>query len=116
MGIGHHLISAPIVHTAPLKHLHVLYDLGSAILSRTPKPRLVRNRSFFYLLLSVANLAEMPALAQTIINNPNVKERPSALAVPMTTEPVIDGVVIDDDIWKSIAPIDQLIQTKPNAG
>lgn len=55
-------------------------------------------------------------LAQTVVNMPNVKERPTATASSLAQEPVIDGKVIGDEVWEKLTPIDQLIQTKPNAG
>ncbi len=54
--------------------------------------------------------------AQNIVNMPNVKERPSAMAVVLATEPLIDGNVLQDEVWQKLTPIDQLIQTKPKAG
>jgi hypothetical protein len=54
--------------------------------------------------------------AQTIINNPNVKERPSMQAVSIDKEIVPDGEVIRDDVWKAIKPNDQMWQNKPNSG
>ncbi len=56
------------------------------------------------------------ATAQQIINNPNVNERPTAAATNLTLEPVVDGNVLDDEVWQKLIPIDNLIQTKPNAG
>ena len=47
---------------------------------------------------------------------PDVRERPSAPASKLTTSPVIDGDVLNDEVWKGIKPIDQLWQIKPNAG
>ena len=54
--------------------------------------------------------------SQVIINMPNVKERPTAKAVSLTQDPVIDGKVIGDEVWEKLTPVDQLIQTKPQAG
>src|SRR5687767_8176931 len=54
--------------------------------------------------------------AQTIVNMPDVNARPSAPAHSMELNPVIDGEVLNDNLWKTITPIDQLWQTKPNAG
>ncbi|MDZ4716818.1 MAG: DUF5916 domain-containing protein [Cytophagales bacterium] len=54
--------------------------------------------------------------AQTVINMPNVKERPTAGASSLSVAPIIDGNVLDDAVWGQLTPIDQLVQTKPNAG
>lgn len=47
---------------------------------------------------------------------PDVKQRPTATATEITQTPVIDGDVLNEPLWMSIQPIDQLVQTKPNAG
>jgi hypothetical protein len=47
----------------------------------------------------------------------NFKERPSFAPVALkTSEPVIDGNVIDDPVWQDIDPITQLTQVTPNFG
>ena len=53
---------------------------------------------------------------QTLDANPNVATRPAAQASNLPEEPVIDGEVLNEELWKYVAPIDQFIQTKPNAG
>lgn len=47
---------------------------------------------------------------------PDVNKRPSAVATQINGAPVLDGDVLGEDLWKQITPIDQMIQTKPNAG
>jgi hypothetical protein len=47
---------------------------------------------------------------------PDVRQRPSASATSIDVVPVIDGEILNEELWKQIAPIDELIQTKPNAG
>lgn len=54
--------------------------------------------------------------AQTIVNMPNVNERPTASATSLANDPVIDGEVLTDEVWNKLTPIDQLWQTKPSAG
>lgn len=54
--------------------------------------------------------------AQVTLTNPDVRNRPSAPAWLLEEVPVIDGEVLNDDRWKAIPPIGELIQTKPNAG
>ena len=46
--------------------------------------------------------------AQTVVNMPNVNERPSMQANQLATEPVIDGEVLQDELWKSLTPADQM--------
>jgi hypothetical protein len=68
----------------------------------------------FALFLSVGGV---PGLnAQTVVNMPNVNDRPSLKAVQLQISPVIDGKVIDDPVWEPLTPAEQLIQTKPSAG
>ncbi len=58
----------------------------------------------------------LSAGAQTINTNPNVNDRPTAQAHNLEITPEIDGDVLNEAVWLNMAPIDQLIQTKPNAG
>ncbi|MBT8307926.1 MAG: carbohydrate binding family 9 domain-containing protein, partial [Maribacter sp.] len=46
----------------------------------------------------------------------DLKERPTATAVPLTEEPLIDGEVLDDGIWQQIKPFGSLSQIQPNFG
>lgn len=55
-------------------------------------------------------------LAQSNVNMPDVRDRPAAPASKLETNPTIDGDVLNDDAWKSVTPIDQLWQIKPNSG
>ena len=43
-------------------------------------------------------------------------DRPIARAIPVKKGPVIDGEVIDDEIWKEIIPFGNLYQVQPNFG
>ncbi|MGC1242398.1 MAG: DUF5916 domain-containing protein [Chryseosolibacter sp.] len=58
----------------------------------------------------------LPVAAQTLETNPNVSTRPSATAYSLPDVPVIDGEVLNEDLWKMMPPVDQFIQTKPDAG
>ncbi len=71
-------------------------------------------RALYFLILVCAFSARV--FAQEIVNMPDVTERPSAAATSLSLEPVLDGNVLGDEVWKNLIPIDQLIQTKPNAG
>jgi len=55
-------------------------------------------------------------LAQTTPQQNESNNRPSFTAGMLATDPVIDGNVQDDDVWRLIKPIDQLIQIKPAFG
>lgn len=56
------------------------------------------------------------ANGQTVDSNPNVTSRPSTPAFTITTDPVIDGEVLNDEVWKPMPHVDEFIQSKPNAG
>lgn len=57
-----------------------------------------------------------PLLAQTVVNMPDVKQRPVAVAATLNAELKIDGEVLNDEVWKAITPIDEMWQNKPNSG
>ena len=73
-------------------------------------------RSVFQLIFSLLLLFGQSVFAQTVVNMPNVKERPSAKAATLNAELKIDGDVLNDEIWKAITPIDEMWQNKPNSG
>lgn len=54
--------------------------------------------------------------AQTVVNMPDVKQRPAAKATILNSELKIDGEVLNDEVWQAISPIDELWQAKPNSG
>jgi hypothetical protein len=64
----------------------------------------------------LALLVSWVAASQSVVNNPDVNQRPSAAAVLLAAEPRIDGDVIGDEVWQALTPIDQLWQVKPNSG
>ncbi len=47
---------------------------------------------------------------------PDVKDRPVANAIQLKSEPVIDGEVINDELWKELPAFDGLKQIRPYAG
>jgi hypothetical protein len=69
----------------------------------------------FLLLLFVIGF-HLCSEAQEIRNMPDVSNRPEASASQLSITPVIDGDVLNDDVWHDVVPIDKLWQTKPNAG
>lgn len=46
----------------------------------------------------------------------DTKDRPKARAIPINVKPIIDGEVMDDEIWKQIPPFGDLYQVQPNFG
>ena len=69
-----------------------------------------------YLILIVAMGLVHSVFAQDVVNMPDVRTRPTAQSVSLDIAPIIDGDVLQDEVWTKFAPIDQLWQTKPNAG
>ena len=61
-------------------------------------------------------LSLQTAIAQTVVNMPNVKDRPSVQATILESEMKIDGEVRNDDVWGAIKPMDEMWQGKPNSG
>ncbi|HCM77335.1 MAG TPA: hydrolase [Cytophagales bacterium] len=47
---------------------------------------------------------------------PDIKERPQAAAIQLTVEPVIDGEVINDELWQQFPAFDGLKQIRPYSG
>ncbi|MEX1239577.1 MAG: DUF5916 domain-containing protein [Cyclobacteriaceae bacterium] len=72
-------------------------------------------RSLGLQLVFVA-LVTLSVKSQTLEANPNVSNRPSAQASNLPEAPILDGEVLNEALWKYVPPIDQFIQTKPNAG
>jgi hypothetical protein len=68
------------------------------------------------LLLFTLLLLTTFGYSQTVVNTPDVKQRPSVRASYLEKELTIDGDVINDEIWKAITPIDEMWQNKPNSG
>ena len=69
-----------------------------------------------YLQLILVMGFEEVGRAQDIVNMPDITKRPTAQSYSLERDPAIDGDVLQDEVWKNLTPIDQLWQTKPNAG
>jgi hypothetical protein len=67
--------------------------------------------SFSYTLVAFMLFSNL-SVAQTEYQN----ESPSFHASPLKTSPIIDGDVLSDEIWKTIEPITQMSQIKPQFG
>lgn len=70
----------------------------------------------FLLVWSLTSLPIWVSFAQTNQTMPNVNERPSAGAHFIENDPLIDGEVLNDELWQNIPPFGDLVQTRPNAG
>jgi hypothetical protein len=73
---------------------------------------------FKALLLATAIWLPAIGMAQQVANvtMPDTKERPSVVITAIETSPSVDGEVINDPLWQSIAPLSVLTQTQPNSG
>jgi hypothetical protein len=73
--------------------------------------------SRFKLLLFLQAMMVIPVThAQTSGSMPNVSERPKAAAIKLSSDPVIDGEVINDELWQQYPAFDDLIQIRPYSG
>jgi hypothetical protein len=54
--------------------------------------------------------------SQTSLYNNDQQTRPTALAVSIETEPMIDGNVLKDKVWQKIKPFGNMLQSQPNFG
>jgi hypothetical protein len=54
--------------------------------------------------------------SQTSFYNNDQQTRPTALAVSIETEPMIDGNVLKDKVWQKIKPFGNMLQSQPNFG
>jgi len=54
--------------------------------------------------------------SQTMQQSKQQSDRPSFTTTLLTSDPIIDGNVLNDEVWKSVTPIDKLIQIKPQFG
>ena len=64
----------------------------------------------------MAWMAFVAASAQTNGTMPDVKERPKVSVIQLKADPVMDGDVINDPLWKQYPAFDDLKQIKPYAG
>jgi len=54
--------------------------------------------------------------AQEVVSTSSLKPRPTAEAAALKENPILDGDVINDEIWKGVTPFGDLSQTQPNFG
>lgn len=75
---------------------------------------IIYTKSLYFLLFFLSFL--FTASSQTGMQNKPETDRPSFTATNLATDPIIDGNVLNDEVWKSLAPINKLIQIKPLFG
>ncbi|MDX1767873.1 MAG: DUF5916 domain-containing protein [Arenibacter troitsensis] len=54
--------------------------------------------------------------SQTTDLNNDILTRPTAVAVPIETDPLMDGNILKDEVWQKIKPFGGLLQSQPNYG
>jgi hypothetical protein len=67
-------------------------------------------------LLVLSSAFFLPFLTTAQDTTTNLKERPTATAISITEEPLLDGDVLNDAIWQQIKPFGSLNQMQPNYG
>ena len=65
-----------------------------------------------FLIIFFLSFCQLIAVAQ----NKHQKKRPSFTAIKLSVDPVIDGNVLGDNVWKSVVPITEMVQIKPQFG
>ncbi|MDT0539718.1 DUF5916 domain-containing protein [Croceitalea sp. P059] len=68
-----------------------------------------------YVIIVLLAFTSFSGLTQVQIQD-SITNRPEFKAIPLSQEPVIDGEVINDPIWKTIPAIENLVQLRPNYG
>jgi hypothetical protein len=69
------------------------------------------------LVLTVDHLFGQPsAESGSEVTGIDLKVRPDQAATPFDQDPIIDGEVINDDVWNQVEPFGNLIQSRPYAG
>jgi Domain of unknown function (DUF5916) len=69
-----------------------------------------------YGILACTIMVAQTTMAQTVVNMPNVQERPTMKVATLDTEIKLDGEVLHDEIWEAIKPTSEMWQNKPNSG
>lgn len=75
----------------------------------------MRAKTFFLIALCIIN-SSVHIYSQVSEASYNSDDRPLVSAVSIKTAPVIDGEVMNDDVWKEITPFGDLVQLQPNFG
>lgn len=67
-------------------------------------------------LIVLSSTFFLPFLTTAQETTTNLKERPTATAISITDKPLLDGEVLNDDLWQKIKPFGSLSQIQPNFG
>ena len=73
------------------------------------------NQKFLLILFAVLYFSTI-GFSQTPVLDNDTQIRPTAVAVPIETDPLIDGNILKDEVWQKIKPFGGLLQSQPNYG
>ena len=73
------------------------------------------NQNFFLVLFAFLYFSTI-GFSQTPVLVNDTQIRPTAVAVPIETDPLIDGNILKDEVWQKIKPFGGLLQSQPNYG
>ena len=73
------------------------------------------NQNFFLVLFAFLYFSTI-GFSQTPVLDNDTQIRPTAVAVPIETDPLIDGNILKDEVWQKIKPFGGLLQSQPNYG
>ena len=73
------------------------------------------NQKFLLILFAVLYFSTI-GFSQTPVLDNDTQIRPTAVAVPIETDPMIDGNILKDEVWQKIKPFGGLLQSQPNYG
>tara|TARA_R110000764_G_scaffold235876_1_gene330635 strand:- start:768 stop:2978 length:2211 start_codon:yes stop_codon:yes gene_type:complete len=73
------------------------------------------NQKFLLVFFAVLYFSTI-GFSQTPVLDNDTQIRPTAVAVPIETDPLIDGNILKDEVWQKIKPFGGLLQSQPNYG
>lgn len=73
------------------------------------------NQKFLLVLFAFLYFSTI-GFSQTPVLDNDTQIRPTAVAVPIETDPLIDGNILKDEVWQKIKPFGGLLQSQPNYG
>jgi hypothetical protein len=73
-------------------------------------------RAYLDRLLCFFFSATLSCVAQQTEEPRNLEDRPTCRAISISGAPIIDGEVLNDEVWTGIEPFGNLVQSQPNFG
>lgn len=74
------------------------------------------NRPIVCLFCVLSFFTHLSLKAQEYSSNDSIPSKPLHKIIELSQEPIIDGEIINEQIWKSVDPLSELIQMRPNYG